>query len=455
MKRTWLAENVYQIQLQEDYIFTAKSLIYAQTGLCRYSGLGNTNLNDGRIQLKPSNKIEKFPIEEYSPAILQDWYCVKFISEQPFVGVTTNRCTMNIAIMNSAAYTGFVAAYKAKSEAARVKIAACIVSVNRTRYMDPENSPYLGSSVYQIRFKSPYGEGSDTDETLTWTTLNDEKCYIIVGPSEVRNINPVIMQVSAIGGGSAKSFNTNSHFWELEAQYYLRLYEMQPVPFSPSTFGLTSSFNIYLSIGYEPYGENYVIIFGKMTSGTFDPYGQAPIAQRCQTTITFITDNILNLHEEATHANTLALIGGLAGGSVSILAGAASGNALGMIQGVLGMEQSYNSFVMKQKQQAVAEYCGMGMTGTIGGSIDWSQSAFNTASWCYIISQEPVTDYSGWWTYKGKPDGNWRLLSTLTATGYAEIELQDITGQGAMFTTNELNQIMASLNAGVIFNGNT
>ena len=453
LKRNWLAENVYQIWLQEDYRYTAKALIEAQTGLCRYSGLGDTNLPDSRIQLSPTSTLTSFPIDLKEPAVLEYWYCVKFVSEQPFVGVTTNKCTINIAIMNAAAYSGFTAAYKAKSETARVKIANCIISVNRVRYMDPDNSS-LGGSVYQIQFKSPYDEtgGSGTSETLIWTTLDGEKCYIITSPDEVWYINPAYFQVSATLGGAVKSFNTSSHFWDLNAQYILRLNELQPLTFSPTALGLTSNFNIYLSVVYEPYGENYVIMYGKFVSGSFVAFGYAPIAQRCQTSVSFITDNTLNMHEEATLANTLALVGGLAGGAFKILGGALTVDPIGIGEGITGIMGANNSYAMREKQQQVSEFSGMGLTGTVGGSIDWTRDGRNTAGWCYVVTQQPVTNYGGWWGKKGIPDGQWRSLLSLASTDYAEIEVDEIDGNVYNYTENELENIKRVLSEGVIFN---
>lgn len=449
-KRTWLADGCYQIYLQEDYIYTAATLVYAQTGLCRYSGLGDKNLPDSRIQLKPTSTIAEWPINPVNGGGTY-WYVVKFLSEQPMVGATSNKATVNIAIMNEGAYTGFTAAYKTKSETARVKISACIISVYRVKYIDP-NSTMLGASVYQIRFKSPY-DTSGTDETVIWSATDGELCYIITSPQEVYRITPVIMQVSTTAGsGPVKNFNTGGHFWELNAQYILRLAELQPIPFTPAALGLGTNFQIYVSIVYEPYGENYVIMFGKYVGADFIPYGHAPIAQRCQTAITFITDNTLNLYQEATMANTLALFGGMTGSAIKAGMGLAAGDIGGALGGVIGMLGTGNNYVMREKQLQVSEFAGMGLTGTVGGSIDWTSYAMFSTNKCYVITQEPVTNYGGWWGRHGIPDGAWRPLTSLSGTGYAEIDLVDVEGNNSYYTDGEIQKIIDQLAAGVIFN---
>lgn len=446
----WLANGIYSITLQEDYLQTWASVVPSTyQGIARYSGLGDSNLVDPRCTFKPSSKLESFPVEPKSPALLEDWYCVKFISEQPFVGVTTNKCTVNIAILNSAGYSAFTAAYKAKSETARVKIAQCIISVNRARYMDPDDSS-LGGSVYQVQFKSPYSEpggSGGTAETLSWTIVNNEKCYIITSPDEVWYLKPAYFQVSATGGGSAKVFNTSSRFYELNAQYIIRLKELQPITFSPATFGLKSNFSIYMSVGYEPYGENYVILFGNWVSGALVSYGFAPIAQRCQTAVSFITDNTLNMHEEATLANTLGLIGGISGGAFKVIGGTLTADVIGIAGGVGDIVGANNTYKMKEKQMEVAEFAGMGLTGTVGGSIDWSRDAQNASGWCYVITQEPVATF---WSVRGKPDGALRSFLALAGTGYAEIDLIDPPALSGA-TYNEMRNLKAALAQGAIF----
>lgn len=464
VKRNWLASNVMQIWLQEDYRYTAKTLIQAQTGLCRYSGLGNTNLIDGRVTFKPEAKIEEFPVLAVSQGSIPYWYAIKFISENPFENLTTGNCTVNVALLNGEAFRAFAQAYKNLTESSRVLVAKCIISVNRVRYVNPHSgTPGLGSSVASIRFENPYAENGQTSATIIWplTTYPDAKCYILTSPEEVTWLDPVELQVFQADQTTVKEFNKNSRFWELNAQYLIKLPDLNPIEFAPASFGLTSNFRIYLAVVYEPFSENIVITFRKYNSASSDPYdipyGYTPIVQHCQTSVGFITDTGLDMFAEQWQANELRQTSQIIGGTMSIvggIVGAVSGsNPLGAVGGLVGgatglMTAGINAD-MTRKQLRISEFLSMGIVGNTNGSISWTKDVMMDDLKCIVISQQPVSTP---WGYKGIPDGEWRSLFALDQSGYAEIDVDEIVGNNYNYTDNELENIKAVLSEGVIFN---
>lgn len=463
-KRTWLADGALMVQLDEDYVFTAKALIYAQTGYCRYSGLGDTNISDSRVIYKPTPKIEKFPLDSIDPsdgtshALSGYWYYVKFISENPFVAVNTvGNCSMNVAVMNSEGWRAFRNTYYTLSEKQRVAVANCIQSVNKTMYGEP-NSSGLANSTFGVRFCNPYAESGFDDVKVQWsmTDYPDAKCIIITGgDSEKLYLDPVYFLVMKSDMSAPREFNTDSRFYKLNAQYFIKLTDLQPIPFAPSTLGLSSSFRIAFSIGYECFGENICIMFRQYSSTYGDyvtPIAHAPIVQRCQTTEAFLVDKALNMYAEQERNNTLALTGGMVGGFVKIGTGLASGNVMGAFSGITDILQSANNYKMAYEQQRLNEFLGMGLTGSVSGSLSWSSGYYPTDEYCHVITQEPEMLSIG---YKGIVDGQWRSLLSLDGTGYAEIDLVDVTGNNYNYTDNELTQIKSALSAGVIFNAGT
>ena len=462
-KRTWLADGALLVQLDEDYVFTAKTLIYTQTGYCRYSGLGNTNISDSRVIYKPTPKIEKFPIAPINPdgtwtALSGYWYYVKFISENPFVATNNvGNCSQNIAVLNSEGWRAFRNTYYTLPEKERVAVANCIQSVNRTMYAVP-NASALANSTFGVRFSNPYAESGFDDVKVQWNVADypDAKCIIITGGDDEKlYLDPAYFLVTTSNMSAAQVFNTDSRFYKLNAQYFIKLQDLQPIPFAPVSLGFDSSFRIALSIDYEPFGENLCIMFRKYNAslGDYtDPVSHAPLVQRCQTTEAFLVDKALNMYAEQERNNTLALTGGMVGGFVKIGTGLVGGNVMGAFSGITDILQSANNYKMAYEQQRLNEFLGMGLTGAVSGSLSWSSGYYATDGYCHVITQEPEMLSI---VYKGIVDGQWRSLLSLDGTGYAEIDLVDVIGNNYNYTDNELTQIKSALSAGVIFNAGT
>ena len=464
VSRTWLAADCLMIKLQEDYIFTARSLILAQTGYCRYSGLGDGNIIDSRVAFQPSTQKEQFNIEFENQAHnpIETWYVIKFISAYPYtyspVPATNfdNAWDVNIAYLNQEAYDKFVTEYAAlSSENERVLIGKCIQSINRISYIRLDASAMSDYADNGIRFYAPFGTGSSTSVTISWTNDGVKKCYIITGPEYVQNIwsrNAYAADARTDPDqlGAIHKFNTNSRFYKLNAQYILKLPELQPIPFNPKAYGLGTDFSIRFSISYEPYSENYVIRFRDST-GTDALY--QPVIQHCRIAVPFLTDSNLDLRAQQSLNNTLAMVGSCTGSIASAGASLASGNLVGALGGAGSVVGTINNYSMREQQQALQESLNMSCTPSSGGSDDWVYQGLYAPlnAKLYVLTQLPVMLP---WDYKGIPDYSWRSLLSLEGTGYAEIDLVDITGNSSTYnlTDNEIQQIKSALSSGVIFN---
>ena len=298
-----------------------------------------------------------------------------------------------------------------------------------------------------IRFYCPFGGGSTKDVTLSWTSGGAAECYILTGPAYVQEIFSRTAYVST-GNHTAYVFNSQSRFWELNAQYVLKLPDLQPISFDPRAFGFTSSFKIEFSINYEPFSENYVIRF-KDASGT--EAVDKPIIQHCSIQVPFLGDTGLDQLAAKELNNTVGLIGGYAGGILGGLGSAVTLNLGAAVNSFSSLATLQNNYDMKSQQQSLAATLNQSVTPSTGGSDDWVYGGLYVPANAQLI-QFKQTPISTPWGKKGIPDGQWRSLLSLASTDYAEIEVDEIDGNVYNYTENELENIKRVLSEGVIFN---
>lgn len=449
--RRWLADSVYEISLEEDYLNTwavsmANSNYY---GIAKYSGLGNKNLVDPRVVFQPAPSFTKYSIyfQNTGHVPLNYWYCVKFMSTEPFTAnapITVNNSNIvNVAIMNEDAYVKFVAAYQALSEANRVAVSSCIINVVRVRYIAPDSQAMAPYAVTGIRFNSPFAENA---VDITWTAGGTATAFIIPDPEVVQSIFPRPCYVST-SGSTLAYFNASGVFYELHSQYILKLPELNPIMIDPAAYGMTTNFTIDFTISYEPFSEQYVIdLFG---SSADDRGPMPPIVQKATVNIPFLSDKSLDMLDSKAVVNTLGMIGGVAGGLGSGIAGMATGNVVAIGEGLGSITTSVLNYDMKMKQDAVTQFAGMGVSTSMSGSPDWVACGYpdDSDACLYKITQQPVRTY---WDYRGIPDNNFRSVLGLVGTGYAEIDMHDMPGIAGM-TESERDNIIGLLTNGVYF----
>lgn len=448
--KTWLADSVWELALDEDCLNTwAVAMANANFyGISRYSGLGDKNIPDPRVVFRPEPAISEYRVH-YGNTVqvpLQKWYCVKFISSAPYPAAATVSVyaynVLSVAIMNEASYRAFIAAYNALTETDRVTVGASIVSVTRVRYIAPDASALSGYVATAIRFESPFS-GKFMEVS---TSASGGACYIISDPEAVQDVFLRPCWITDANDNTVY-FNTQGEFHRLQAQYMLKLPELQPIPIVPASFGKTTNFTISFNIGYEPFSEQYVIeLFpdSETTRGALPP-----VFQKAIISVPFLSDKSLDMYEQRSLNNTLGMIGGLAGGLGSGIAGAATRNVLALGQGIGQTLNAVNNWDMQQKQLQVSEYMGKAVTGSLGGSPDWVRGCFvndNDARLFYIM-QQPVRTL---WSQYGIPDGGIRSVLGLAGTGYAELDIHDmpmLAGQSLA----ERDRIIQLMSSGVYF----
>lgn len=449
--RRWVADNTYEIRLEEDYLNTwavdmANSNYY---GIAKYSGLGNKNLIDPRVVFQPAPNISKYKVyfQNTVQVPLDYWYCVKFMSTEPFTAnapiSVNNSNIVNVAIMNEDAYVKFVAAYQALSEANRVAVSSCIINVVRVRYIAPDSQAMASYAVTGIRFNSPFAENA---VDITWTAGGTATAFIIPDPEVVQSIFPRPCRINN-NDNTLAHFNTSGVFYELHSQFILKLPELNPIAIDPAVYGLTTNFTIYFTISYEPFSEQYVIdLFG---SDADNRGPMPPIVQKATVNIPFLSDKSLDMLDSKAVVNTLGMIGGVAGGLGAGVAGMATGNVVGIGQGIGSITTSVINYDMKMKQDAVTQFAGMGVSTSMTGSPDWVACGYpDDADAClYKITQQPVRLY---WDYRGTADNSIRSVLGLVGSGYAEIDFHDMP-MIARQTDSERDNVITLMAGGVYF----
>lgn len=455
IKMTWLADGIYNITCEEDYLNTWCVKAGANTsygGIAKYSGLGDSNLQDPRITFKPESKIEAFELfyANTNAVPLQDWYCLKFMSTDPFRFVlpmtVPTHYVINVAIMNEESYKKFIESYNAKTEDMRVALARMILSVNRIKYIAPDPVALADYKVSSINFTSPFDYQGAAYINVETGSTSEYETYIISHPDAVQYLFNRRVTVVNNGTTTAHVFNQNDRFWELDAQYYIKLPELQPIPFKPGVFGKKSSFTIYFDIGYEPYSENYVIKFypDSATGGN-----QSPIVQKCAISIPFMADTSLDFYELRSMSSVASTFGKVTGSIEGMVFGLISGNGGGIGGALAAIAGGPINEIMAQRQLAIQDYMNFGTTGGLGGSPDWIYGGITDPAdgRMYVITQQPVDTF---FDNLGKPDGHRRSILALAGSGYAELQIINPPAlDGA--TYNELLNFNALCAQGVLF----
>lgn len=452
VKRVWLADGALMITLREDYIYTANALILAQTGYCRFSGLGDGNIVDNRASLKPAATVKRYRAESTSGNYTRNVYALKFYSSNPIIASEVPQppppvlgLVQNIVFLSKESLATFLHNYESLSETERVAVGKAIVSINYIPRPGYITSPAV--DVTKLKFATPFS-ASPIEVSCQYSSPALHYAKMIASPEDVTTaIQPESYHIIGNTPGTPYSFNSSDRFYLLNGTFTLRMPGMQPIDIKPSTYGLSGSFNITFNISYEPYTEQHIInLFPDILDGKY-----TPILQKCALSMPFMSDTSFDQFNLTTISQAINMVSGLTGGLARIGASAAGGDISGLIQTGSGMASSFTNFISQQQRMELAEQTGYSVSGSPGIGLFFA-SGINTSNvpYLYHTYYEPVMLP---WNYKGVPDYTWRSLLTLAGTGYAEIDLVDIVGNSYNYTDSELQQIKTALSSGVIFNG--
>ena len=443
--RRWMSDNTYQITLSEDYIYTAKTLLEVQTGFCRYSGLGDTDLFDGRITFKPEATIKNYDLTLQSANYNNNLYCLRFYSAQPFknneypaIWNGTNIAEA-CAFMSYASLAAFISNYNSLAEVQRVAVGKAIISISYV----PMGCFLTASApdVTGLHFATSWiGSGIDVDCTGQFPAL--DFCKLVYSPEVVSTgIDPINFAVTE--NGQIYSFNTHARFWELDALYTLKHSGLQPINIDPTAYGKKDNFTIEYSITYEPYSDQYIVrLFPSVQNGNY-----TPIIQKNMLTVPFMVDTSLQQIGFNNIAQALNMAGGLTGGIINL---AQNFSISGLISGGLNIAGEVINAGAAAERRELADQVGYTVNGEPG--IAMFYAATQSGIGLYQVYREPVSTP---WNNKGIPDCKWRSILSLAGSGYAEVDIPEITDNIFNFSVNELNEIKTRMSQGVIFNAGT
>lgn len=446
----WLSDGVYNITCQEDYLNTwsVKAAAASYGGVCKYSGLGDTNIVDPRVTFKPQATINRFYIarEDDTAPYSNALYCLRFYSTSPFktgespafyVGTSTGE---NAVFLSESSLNAFFYNYAQLSEANRVAVGKSLIGISYLPLPGYINNNAL--DVTGIRFETPY-TSTPVEIGLTSSSPGLDYAKLIYSPYMVStSITPVVYEAFSGSPLAPHVFNPSSRFWELHAVYTLKHPGVEPINIEPSAYGKTSSFNIRYQVGYEPFSDQYIInLFPEVQNGKY-----TPIIRKNKLTVPFMVDNSLQQTDLANVASILGAARSLTGSASTIVSSAVSGNIAGIAGGVLDLPTSILGSAMSADRMALAEQVGYSVSGINGIAMYFPQGIENDPC-LYQVYKQPVATF---WDHFGKPHGGLASFMALVGTGYAEMELVPLPSlDGA--TYNELENFRVQCSEGVIF----
>lgn len=447
----WLADGVYNITCQEDYLNTwsVKAAAAGYGGICKYSGLGDTNIPDPRITYKPNATINRFDIarEDDSAPYSNALYCLRFYSASPFktgespsvyVGTSTGE---NAVFLSESSLNAFFYNYAQLPEADRVAAGKSIISISYCPLPGYINTNAL--TVTGIRIESAY-TGTPIEIGLTSSSPGMDYARLIYSPLMVNTaITPVVYHAISGTPSAAHVFNPNGRSWELNAVYTLKHPGVDPIDIRPAEYGKKESFPIRYQIGYEPFSDQYIVnLFPEVQNGKY-----TPVIQKNKLTVPFMVDNSLQQTSLMNITSVLGAARSLAGSASSIVSGALAGNVAGIGGGILDIPGAIINSAMSAERTALAEQIGYSISGINGIAMLFPQGVEGLSGALYQAYHQPVSTF---WDHYGKPHGGLASFMALAGTGYAEIELVPLPAlDGA--TYNELENFRVLCSEGVIF----
>lgn len=441
--RRWLADDVYQLTLSEDYIYTAKSILEVQTGFCRYSGLGDKNLDDKRIQLERKNTIDT---TTYTPTT--GTFSAKIVMKYITLQTDTLGNTVSaeaVAIMNEYAWLNFLYNYYNNNtpEDEKVIIGRYITSIAYCPYLNindyvPGVIPLTPPpSTTFIRFAIPDSASpvlADIDIS-TGLFSTGAKCWIIP------NMFSIDTWINSATGliFNASGLNSGGDFWKLNGMWILKIPFLDPISIKPETLGVSDNFTLTAYITYEPFNGEYIITLGTTaaTPDTINTHKWQQIKQSNKLRIGFISDSAQNdslLRYAGTVLNVI-------GAGVSSIA----------LENPLPVLTTGINAITTTHQQAMQEQLSFSVSRGDSGSIDFAAAGVRTPT-LYNIYNAPKTGYTTLRVNKGLPDNTFRSILSLSGTGYAEVDIVDIVDNVKYLTVNELAAVREQMTNGVIFN---
>lgn len=454
----WLSGQLWRLNLRCDVLKTYQSEIYNQSGTVLYSGSGDSRRYDPRLVYNMQPVITAIDGGMNYDYTGDDAYivmaCRYMQPERAGAGVTypvTNQ--MQYYIFSPNAYAEFIYRFAlmltGSEEQVAIAISNTICSVTVVRWLDltpftPTTSAiFMSPEIYKVV------PSADDPKHRAIITIEDGAFYQITAEEYFYKRYLAFP-------------DTCLSYADRKAQRLIDIPYVGQVNLDIDNLGETTPTGFYIcaEIGYDFGGNQYVISVGLASSGATTAVNANYRRQDYLTfsngySANFVTKDSYSAETETRNAQILSMLGTAATGIVSGII--TEGATVPATVASLGIGAA--NFALSEQKIEYQKAASLKLTGTsTGGSSYNALKYYVTTPTPHIV--RPVaklhkkttpssTDPTNFAAAYGKPDGEYRALTTLTGTGYAQLGAITLSGFKTA-TEQEKIEIKNLLMSGVI-----
>ena len=470
--KIWLSGNLWRLVLRCDVLKTYFGVITAQQGVVLYSGMGNSKLYDPRVVYnKPPTRSVIY--EKYGSGLLQTGasgdppYLVLEVrscgvyAEWAFEDLPASTPTPTMYyVMNLRTYYSFCNFLLSLGEQDQAAYTEAIVSVTFVRWLDVSGFP----SQYKpsvVRFYTPelIALHSNPLTIPAWnvpSSTSSETYLCCVFPAEFYTFKRYIV-----------FDDTCVDYADRKAQRMIDIPYVGQISIDLDNFGqglFADAFQIGCRISYDFGGNEYVVTPGFGPSSATSPTELTYLNDMTMTftnkyQIPFLTKSSYSGENETRIAQILSLVGTAVGGIITGIA--TEGATVPATVASLGIGVANMALTEQKVQYAKATSLGMSGTSNGGsmyntlkslGTIDPSTGRLPFAPYHAVLykkTNNTSTSLSLFHTQYGKPDGEYRLLTSLNGKGFTQMGEFTLSGCPDA-TESERQEIKNLLMTGII-----
>ena len=458
--KTWLSKDLWRLTLAVDPVYTFYAEMMRQTGVVLFSGRGNGKKLDNRIIYNLPPVITA--LNNQSGIGYEKGYFVLGCRFVPPKMKTNASNQMSYLVFSADQYEYFMIRFLALSDEARVALSKAFVSCAIVFWFDGSEvktdywtgQTLIGYQSYAY-FQTPETYGWDPDDPYMiamdplgtsadeWYQIDDDtplKRKYVYFKDSIKN------------------------YADRKAERVIDLPYIGKINLDLDNLGVSlDAENIYIGveIGYDFGGNNYVVTpFYQIMERPTDPFSPSHCVFRrdAYTTFpngyytTFITDSSFQNIDATNTRNAIGIFTGLY--NMGVNAGMTNGASL--IKDIPNAIGSYsdrllNLDYLRYQQGASLNASGSGNGGSIYNAFIGKSGTTVTKPETKMFKKTNASTINAA-TFQasfGKPDGDYRQLSSLEGTGYTQIGVIVLNGFEAA-TNNEKNMIRDALLSGVI-----
>lgn len=447
--KTWVSDSLWRLSLLVDPLISFKTDINNQEGICTYSGRGNAKKYDPRVVFNlPPVRSETAPVTETDGGnfyiCMACRYTLAPSSSVPYTSIGSNN-QMLYTIISGQAYAYFLnelLTLRNNNQQLAIAIMNTIVSVTLIKYI---GSPTTGQTKQYLSFSSP--EIFDLIHQQTYTTIDCNPA------SGTQYMATQIFATEFIGGVEITFTETINSYADRKAQRLFDIPYVGQLSIDLDSLGVplsASSISLGAMVRYDIGGNEYVVVpFYRIGAGSV-VYCYSEYATFSNTfSASFVSDTSYAAETETRTAQILSLLGTAAMGVVTGIA--SEGATVPATVAALGIGAA--NFAVNESKLKYQKASSVIQKGSSNGGSAYNAmvSLLGVTRKARLIKLTPQssTNVSSFQGRFGKPDGEYRSLSALSGTGFAQLGTVILTGfTGA--TNNEKNMIREALLTGVI-----